>query len=811
MKYTKIDIKKAIIGKLTRHFSKDVEDATDEQIFKACALVVRDILVDRMVKIQNDADDKNPRQVHYLSIEFLLGRSLETNCANLNMLDSMRGALVDLKVNPDDIFKNEPDPGLGNGGLGRLAACFMDSLATTGVVANGYSIRYEQGLFKQKIVDGHQVELPDTWLDRGDIWLIPADNDICEVKFGGRVHEEFVDGQMKPVYEDYTVVSAIPYDMPISGYETENVARLRLWESKSLTPMNLSLFSRGQYVKALEDEALARVISMVLYPEDNHIEGQALRLKQQYFLVSATIQDITRTHKRRYGTLRNFAAKNVIHINDTHPSLAIPELMRIFLDEEGYSWEHAWGIVSQSFAYTNHTVMSEALECWNVDLMRSIVPRILNIVNEINVRFCEQMSSMYPHDPHKVDRLSIIFHNQVRMANLSVVGSFSVNGVSELHSDILKEGIFADFYDAFPSKFRNITNGIAHRRWLCLSNPRLTELITDLIGDGFKTHPSELKVLTKFASDNSVLNELAEIKRENKITLAKYIKENNDIDINIDSIFDVQVKRLHEYKRQLLNAIHIIYLYQNILENPNFNMTPKTFIFGAKASPGYHVAKRIINLINSIAFEVNNHPKVGDKLKVVFIEDYNVSKAEIIIPACDISEQISIAGREASGTGNMKFMLNGALTLGTLDGANVEINNAVGAENIFIFGMNADEVEEVLHSGSYSTSEIYQNSEAIRKIFDKLSYGFSDGKSYSDLVNVLMNGSSGNGDPYMVLGDFDSYVKAHERADIMYKLKQNWGCSSLINIANAGIFAADRAISEYAKDIWKVPVKFNSK
>ncbi|MFI3312248.1 MAG: glycogen/starch/alpha-glucan phosphorylase [Eubacteriales bacterium] len=808
MKFTKAEIKKAITGKLTRHYGVEIDNASEEQVFKACALVVRDVLGDRMMKIQNDVDGKNPRQVHYLSIEFLLGRSLEINCLNLKMLDQMRAALTDLGVDADHIFKTEPDPGLGNGGLGRLAACFMDSMASTDVVANGYTIRYAQGLFKQKIVDGHQVELPDTWLDRGDIWMIPAANEAKEVRFGGTVSEEMIDGRMQPVYHDYTTVLAVPYDLPMSGYDTQNIARLRLWESKSPVALDMSLFSQGKYLHALEEQAMAEVISMVLYPENNHLEGQALRLKQQYFLVSATIQDITQKHKAKYGTLKNFAIKNVFQINDTHPALAILELMRILMDEEGYGWDMAWGITGQSFAYTNHTVLPEALECWSVDLMRSIVPRLLSIVVEINRRFCKQVMDRFPDDEAKVQKLSIISHNFVKMANLSIVSSFSVNGVSALHSEILKDDLFHDFYDMYPARFRNVTNGIAHRRWMCLANEELSDFVTELIGKGFKTCPSELMVLKKFADDKQVLDKLFEIKHHNKERLAAYIKEHNGITVNTDSIFDVQVKRIHEYKRQMLNALHIVYLYQRLLEDPTFDMQPHTFVFGAKAAPGYYTAKRIINLLNSLAYEINSNPKIGDKLKVVFIEDYNVSKAEIIIPACEISEQISTAGQEASGTGNMKFMLNGAITLGTLDGANVEIAEAVGEENIFIFGKTTEEVNHILSNGLYNTTELYNSVPAIQMVLKKLNAGFTDGKSYGDLVNILMNGSSGHGDKYLVLGDFVNYINAHERANTLYGHQDNWQCCSLMNIASSGRFAADRAISDYAHNIWKVPVKF---
>ncbi|MFI3230330.1 MAG: glycogen/starch/alpha-glucan phosphorylase [bacterium] len=804
MKMTKAEIKNQITSKLTKHFNKSVEDASNEQIFKACSLVVRDILGAKMGQIQNDTAKKDPRQVHYISIEFLLGRSLEVNCYNLKMLDLMTSALKDFKVDPNEIFEIEPDPGLGNGGLGRLAACFMDAMASTGVVSNGYSIRYSQGLFKQKIVDGHQVELPDTWLDRGDIWLIPAVDEACEVKFGGTVRETFVDGKMIPVYENYTLVSAIPYDMPISGYATDNVARLRLWEAKSPLSIDMSLFAQGKYLNAVKEQAMAEVISMVLYPDDNHLEGQALRLKQQYFLVSATIQHITKKHKEKYGTLENFAIKNVIQINDTHPTLAIPELMRILMDEEGYNWERAWDIVTQTFAYTNHTVMPEALETWNIGLMNSVVPRILSIIVEINEKFCRRVEYRYPNEPAKVHNLSIISNDHVKMANLSIVCCFSVNGVSEIHSQIIKDDLFKDFYDLTPSKFKNVTNGIAFRRWLSISNPELATLIEDLIGKGFHKHPSDLLVLKKHGHDKAVLQKLADIKLNNKKRLAEYIKEHNNIVVDEHSIFDVQVKRIHEYKRQLLNIIHIIYLYLEILENPQIDVVPRTFIFGAKAFPGYHVAKRIINLISSLSHEINDNPVVAGRIKVVFIEDYNVSKAQIIMPACEVSEQISVAGREASGTGNMKFMLNGALTMGTMDGANVEICEAVGEENIFIFGKETPEVEHILANHLYNTDEIYQNNESVRKVIAKLTDGFSDGRAYSDIAGILMN----SGDPYLVLGDFESYINAQKRAQDLYKLQDNWQACSLVNIASSGIFAADRSISDYAQNIWKVPVKF---
>lgn len=809
MKLTKIEIKKQIELKLTRHFSKTIEKASNEEIFKTCSLVIRDLLADKMKKNEKIAERERTREVHYISMEFLLGRSLEMNCYNLNILGLMKSALEEFDINPKDIFDIEPDPGLGLGEVGILAACFMDSMATTGIASNGYSIRYAQGLFKQKIVDGHQVELPDLWLNRGDIWLIPKVEETCEVIFGGKVTETFDEmGRLKPLYEDYTIVSAIPYDMPISGYDTENVGRLRLWEAKSPVSLKTSIFSGNKNLSAIEEQAMAEVISNVLYEEDNHLEGQALRLKQQYFLVSATIQNITKKHKKRYGTLENFAIKNVIQINDTHPSLAIPELMRILMDEEGYNWEKAWDIVTQTFAYTNHTVIAESLECWQVDVMKSILPRILSIIVAINDKFCRRVMYRYPNDREKVDTLSIILDGYVKMANLCLVCVFCINGVSELNTEILTKGLFKESYDMTPARFRNITNGIAYRRWLCVSNPKLSDLISELLGEGFKKHPSDLLVLAKYVNDRGVLDRLFDIKLENKKRLAEFIKEHNDIVVDENSIFDVQVKKIHEYKRQLLNALHIVYLYHKILQNPTMDMHPKTFIFGGKASPGNHIAKRIINLINSIAFEVNNNPVVADRIKVVFIEDFDVSKAQIIIPATEISEQIALAGKEPSGTGNMKFMMNGALTLGTLSGANVEISECVGQENIFIFGKKPNEVTEIIDRKAFNTTKIYQESDYVKIIMAKLTTGFSDGKIYSDLANMLISGNNGHADAFLVLEDLKSYIDAHERANSLYRLKDNWQCSSLINIANSGRFASDRSVSEYAQNIWKVPVKY---
>lgn len=807
--YTKHTMKQAIEGKLRRHFSREPEEASEEQIYEACALVIRDALTDYMIDTQNQIEQNKERQVHYLCMEFLVGRSLRNNAYNLGLLDPMRAALADMNVEISDLFEQEADPGLGNGGLGRLAACYMDGMATTGVRSTGYSIRYEHGIFKQKIVEGEQVELPDSWLETGAVWQIPAMDDVQEVRIGGSVHTHWDDaGQLVVEHTDYTPVLATPYDMPISGYQTDNVAVLRLWEASSPIPLDMSLFSQGEYLKAVEKHALAETISMILYPEDNHREGQSLRLKQQYFLVSATIQDICAKHKAQYGTLNNFARKHVLHINDTHPVLVIPELMRILMDEEGMSWDQAWNIVSQSVAYTNHTVMPEALECWPIELMQSLMPRIMMIVNEINERFCKELWNYYPGDFERISKMAIVSDGVVRMAHLAIAGSFSVNGVSELHSEILREQVFDDFYRVSPAKFRNVTNGIAHRRWLCEANPELTALITELIGEGFITHPSELQVLRNFGQDRSVLERLAKIKRQNKERLAQYIQEHNGITVNLDSIFDVQVKRLHEYKRQMLNILHILYLYHKLKDDPSAPFVPRTYIFGSKAAPGYVIAKRTVSLINSIAQMVNHDPDIGDKLKVVFIEDYKVSLAEIIMPAAELSEQISVAGKEASGTGNMKFMMNGALTIGTMDGANVEICQAVGEENIFIFGMNAREATDLSKSGNYSPVSIYNDNPALRRVLDHMREGFGDGKKYDELVQLLLQGVNGPADRFLSLADFDAYAKAQERVAQMYLREENWNYMSLMNIANSGRFASDRSIAEYAKNIWKVHTSF---
>ena len=637
-----------------------------------------------------------------------------------------------------------------------------------------------------------QNALDDTLTNTGELYVLYDEN-----------------GKLIVDYHDYTPVLAVPYDMPISGYDTNNIARLRLWEAKSPIALDMKLFSSGEYLKAVEKHAMAETISMILYPEDNHREGQSLRLKQQYFLVSATLQDICAKHKAKYGTLENFAHKHVLHINDTHPTLVIPELMRILMDENDMSWEQAWNITSQSVAYTNHTVMPEALECWPESLVQELMPRVMQIIHEINERFCKELWNYFPGDFQKISKLAIVADGRVRMAHLAIAGSFSINGVSALHSEILKERVFNDFYKIYSSKFCNVTNGIAHRRWLCEANPELAELIESKIGTGYRTHPSELQVLANYKDDKELLSRLGEIKRRNKQRLADYIKAHNGIEVSMDSIFDVQVKRLHEYKRQMLNILHIISLYHKLKDNPDMAFVPRTYIFGSKAAPGYAVAKKTIQLINSISNMIENDPAVRDKLKVVFIEDYKVSLAEMIMPAAEVSEQISIAGKEASGTGNMKFMMNGALTIGTMDGANVEICEAVGRDNIFIFGMETPEAEALAASGNYEPMLIYQNDPVIHRVLDQLIRGFGDGVDYTDIANLLLHGGNGGpADRYMSLKDFSSYAEAQQRVSEAYRDQEKWNRMALMNIANSGRFAADRSIAEYAQNIWRVKTNF---
>ena len=791
--------KKMITDKLSHFFGVSPADATDEQFYKAVAMIVRDRLSAQNSEFRHVADGQDSKQIYYLCMEFLMGRSLRNNLYNLGLVETFDAALDSMGVKLEKLYEQEPDAGLGNGGLGRLAACYLDGLATNGFQSMGYSIRYEAGIFKQKLVDGWQTELPDFWLPGGDVWLVPREERACEVKFEGRIEDSW-DGDYHHVnHVDANVVTAIPYDMYVSG-KGKGVSRLRLWASKK-PDFDMKLFNEGSYVKAMEQSAMAEAISKVLYPADNSPEGKSLRLRQQYFLVSASIQDIIQRHLTKYGTLDNLPDKIAIHINDTHPTMAIPELMRIMLDECGYGWDEAWSLVTRTVAYTNHTVMKEALECWSEELYSRLLPRIYQITKEIDNRFRAYVWSA-THDADKVERMAIVSNGIVRMANLCVAGSHSVNGVSALHSEILKDTVFNDFYTLTPDKFCNVTNGIAFRRWICQADPKLTEYITELIGDKFITQSNELEKLRKFKDDKKVLNKLIEIKLENNERFAKMVKKRNGIDIDPDSIFDVQVKRLHEYKRQQLNVLNIIAEYQMLKANPNADYYPKTYIFASKAAPGYFMAKKIIELIDALSKVINNDPDVNGKLKVVFVEDYNVSVAEVLMPAADISEQISLAGTEASGTGNMKLMLNGAITLGTLDGANVEIHDAVGDENIFIFGMKTPDVENLKRAG-YNPQNYLNNNETLRNAVDFIRNGVN-GKRFDEIVSSLTNS-----DPYMALADFADYQKAQKAVSKAYADRENFAKMSLMNISGAGIFSADRSIMDYADYIWNTkPVQF---
>lgn len=791
--------KKMIDDKLSHFFGVSPETASIEQYYKAVSMIVRDELQAASSDFRHIAKGQDSKTVYYLCMEFLMGRSLKNNLYNLGLTEVFNEALKGFDVSIEKLYEQEPDAGLGNGGLGRLAACYLDGLATNGFQSMGYSIRYEAGIFKQKLVDGWQTELPDFWLPGGDVWLVPREERAVEVKFEGWVDDSW-DGDYHHVEQrDCNSVTAIPYDMYVSG-AGKGVSRLRLWASRK-PELDMSLFNQGSFIKAMEQSAMAEAISKVLYPADNSPEGKSLRLRQQYFLVSASIQDIIQRHLTKYGTLDNLPEKVAIHINDTHPTMAIPELMRIMLDECGYGWDDAWSIVTKTVAYTNHTVMKEALECWSEELYSRLLPRIYQITKEIDNRFRAYVWGV-THDADKVERMAIVSGGVVRMANLCVAGSHSVNGVSALHSEILKETVFNDFYTITPDKFTNVTNGIAFRRWLCQANPALTKYITELIGDGFITKSDELLKLRDFKDDKQVLADLAEIKHQNKVRFAELVKKRNGVEINPDSIFDVQVKRLHEYKRQSLNILNIIAEYQMIKANPSVDFEPRTYIFASKAAPGYYMAKKTIELIDALSKLINNDPEVNGKLKVVFMEDYNVSLAEVLMPAADISEQISLAGTEASGTGNMKLMLNGAITLGTLDGANVEIAQAVGNDNIIIFGMKTPEVQQLQRDGYYPMNYI-NNNPALKGVIDFLNMGVN-GKSFGEITSSLMNV-----DPYMALADFADYQKAQAFSAEVYRDKERFARMSLMNISGAGVFSADRSIMDYANNIWHTkPVQF---
>ena len=807
-KFTKNSMKQAISDKLSLNFGCTVEEATDANMMKACAMVLRDQMSIQAVETRRKVRKKQLKQVHYMSLEFLMGRSLMKNAYNLGVLQPMREAVEEMGFNPAHIFDMEPDAGLGNGGLGRLAACYLDSLTTLEIPACGYSICYELGIFKQKIVDGQQMELPDNWKDQGDAWLIPRPDEVEEVHFGGTLREFWDGDRLHVVNEDYTKVLAVPCDMSVAGYDTTHTNTLRLWDAKSPTPIDMSAFNQGDYLRAGEEKAMAEAIAKVLYPEDNHYEGKSLRLRQQYFFVSATVQSIVRKHIQTYHTLTNFHEKNVIQINDTHPALVIPELMRILMDDAGLDWETSWNITVNSVAYTNHTVLAEALERWPQTLMQTLLPRIWQILCEIARRWQAKATDFYCGDESKVKSMAVIWDGEVRMANLCIAGGMAVNGVSALHSDILRRDVFREACKMEPHKFKNVTNGIDHRRWLAEINPGLDKLICDLTGGSdYLHHPgAALPKLDKFASDKEVLLRLEQIKQANKAAFAKYAKRAQGFVLNTDAIFDVQVKRLHEYKRQLLNVMHIIHIYNQLRDNPNMDFRPHTFLFGAKAAPGYAVAKRIIHLINSLADQINNDPVCKDKLQVFFLENYRVSMAEVLMPASEVSQQISTAGKEASGTGNMKFMMNGALTVGTLDGANVEMHEVLGDENMFLFGLKTEEVKEMRDTG-YNPFSLYSRDPNLHRILDQMGAGFRDGVRYDDLVQRLLMGGSSPADEYMLLADFASYCAAERRMVETYADRKKWNQMSLHNIARSGIFAADRSIADYAETIWHVPYK----
>ena len=796
-----VDVKKAIEEKLSRYFGCTAKDASTDQVYKAVAMTVKDVLTDKRGEFKNRVNAEGQKRVYYMCMEFLLGRSLKTNLCNLGLGDKYKEALSEMGVELDELYECEPDAGLGNGGLGRLAACFMDSLSSLDYPATGFSICYEYGLFKQKIIDGMQIELPDVWLPGGEVWLVPRTDRIYHVRLGGRVKESWKDGHLDIIYEDADEIEAVPYDMMISGGDSEAVSTLRLWKARDIKNFNMGLFTQGQYAKALEDSTNAEIISKVLYPSDNHAEGKLLRLTQQYFLVSASCQSIIRDHMAVYGTLENLADKVAIHINDTHPALCIPELMRILIDEYFFDWDRAWDTVVKVCSYTNHTVLPEALETWNEELFRLKLPRIYMIVREINERFSREAWKSFPGNWQRISNMCVIGYGQVRMANLSVIGSHSVNGVSKLHSSILTKSVFKDFYHMYPERFDNVTNGIAHRRWLCYSNPKLAELLDECIGEGYRKNSLELGNFAKFADDEGVLQRIRDIKHQNKIAFANKLATKTGKLIDTHSLFDVQIKRLHEYKRQLLNALNIIGLYLDIKENPNLDVVPKTFIFGAKAAPGYQMAKNIIKLIYCLGKEIEADPVVREKLAVVFLEDYNVSMAEALIPAAEVSEQISLAGKEASGTGCMKLMMNGAMTIGTLDGANVEMLDALGGKDMYIFGLTSSEVDDLWLRG-YNSSEFYQNNDRLRRIIARLNEGFA-GESFADIATYLISGS-GIPDPFMCLADFESYRTTHERMIEDYANKAKWNRMSLMNIAASGYFTADRSINEYAEKFWNL-------
>ena len=801
-------LKETIIDNVKVLFRKEISEASNEQVYQALSYAIKDIIMDEWIATHKEYDKQDAKVVYYMSMEFLIGRALGNNIINICAVDTVKEVLDELGFDLNTIEDMEPDPALGNGGLGRLAACFLDSLASLGYPAYGAGIRYHYGMFKQQIENGYQIEKPDDWLKNGFPFEVKRDEYACEVRFGGDVHVEFVDGKTKFVQKDFGSVRAVPYDMPVVGYNNNVINTLRIWDAEPIVNFSLEEFDKGEYHKAIEQENLARNICNVLYPNDNHYSGKELRLKQQYFFISATLQTALKKFKQKHDNIYDLPNKVIFQMNDTHPTVAVPELMRLLLDEEGLDWDAAWSIATKCLAYTNHTIMSEALEKWPIDLFKSLLPRVYQIVEEIDRRFNEQIKAHFGNDESKIADMAILYNNQVRMAFMAIVASFSVNGVAKLHTEILKHQELKNFYEMMPEKFNNKTNGITQRRFLLHANPKLAAWISDKIGENWVTDLSELAKLKPYIDDEKAQEEFMQIKYENKLRLIEYIKEHNGIELDPNSIFDIQIKRLHEYKRQLLNILNVMSLYNKLKENPDMDIVPRSFIFGAKAAAGYRRAKLTIKLINAVADVVNNDKSIKGKIKVVFIEDYRVSNAEILFAAADLSEQISTASKEASGTGNMKFMLNGALTIGTMDGANVEIVEEVGMENAFIFGLSSDEVIAYEKNGNYNPVEIYDSNPEVKKVLMQLIDGFyspEDKDLFRDIYDSLLNtNSSDRADTYFILKDFDSYKEARERADRAYRDKKAWARMALTQTANAGKFSSDRTIEEYVRDIWNL-------
>ncbi len=800
--------KRSVLYNVKTLYRRDITEATKQQIFQAVSYSVKDAIMDAWIATQKEYDKKDPKTVYYMSMEFLMGRALGNNLINLTFYDEVKEVLEELGCDINIIEDQEPDAALGNGGLGRLAACFLDSLATLGYSAYGCGIRYRYGMFKQQIKDGYQIEVPDNWLKDGNPFELRRPEYAKEIKFGGNIETTYRDGKYYFEQKNYQSVLAVPFDMPIVGYGNNIVNTLRVWDAEAINNFQLEQFNKGAYQQAVEQENLAKNIVEVLYPNDNHMAGKELRLKQQYFFISASVQAAVEKYKSKHDDIKKFHEKVTFQLNDTHPTVAVAELMRILMDEEGLSWEEAWDVTTKTCAYTNHTIMAEALEKWPIELFSRLLPRIYQIVEEINKRFIKEINEKYPNNPEKVRKMAIIQDGQVKMAHLAIAAGYSVNGVARLHTEILKNQELKDFYEMMPEKFNNKTNGITQRRFLLHGNPLLAKWVTDHIGDEWITDLAQIKKLAVYADDEKAQQEFMNIKYQNKVRLAKYIKEHNGVDVDPRSIFDVQVKRLHEYKRQLMNILHVMYLYNQIKDHPEKDFYPRTFIFGAKAAAGYDRAKMTIKLINSVADVVNNDKSINGKLKVVFIEDYRVSNAEWIFAAADVSEQISTASKEASGTGNMKFMLNGALTIGTMDGANVEIVEEVGAEHAFIFGMSSDEVIAYEQAGGYDPSDIFNNDQDIRRVLMQLingQYSPADSERFRGLYNALLvDGGYNRPDPYFILKDLRSYAEAHTRVEAAYRDEKNWAKSAILNVACSGKFTSDRTIQEYVDDIWKL-------